>query len=136
MHPAPSPIATAITMATKPVLLQPLLPCPLLSLQLLPLLSSVHRTSCQSYILSIVHPVNRTSCPSRMLSIVSCRSRILRDHHITASCHAAAAATTATTTIAKLCPPYILSIAHPVNRASCQSYILSITNPVNRVSCQ
>ena len=49
----------------------------LLPLQLLPLLSSVHCTSCQSYILSIVHPVNRTSCPSRILSIVSCQSRIL-----------------------------------------------------------
>ena len=35
---------------------------------------------------------------------------------ITASCHAATAATTtATTTVAKLCPLYILSIAYPVN---------------------
>ena len=80
--------------------------------------------------LSTIHPVNRTSCLLCILSIVSCRSRILRDHHITASCHAAAAAAPATTTIAKLCPPYILSIRHPVNHVSCQSRILSITCPV------
>ena len=72
----------------------------------LPLLSSVHCTSCQSC------PVNRGFC-----AITTLRP-----------CHAAAAATTtATTTVSKLCPPYILSIAHPVNRTSCHSRILSIT---------
>ena len=74
---------------------------------------------CPLYILSIVHPVH----------CAFCQSRILRNHHITTSCHAAAATTTtATTTVAKPRPSYILSILHPVNCTSCQSHILSITH--------